>query len=115
MIKPSEFKKLIKEAVREAIQEELKEILLEAIKSPKTIVKENITEVSSHSITPPMKRTPDKNIINDIVSGMKTGAHFTTDNIPKYNPPPVNTSSEGSRLPDGEISLDQITGLMNLR
>ena len=35
------LKKLIKESVREAIQEELKDILLEAVKSPKTVVKEN--------------------------------------------------------------------------
>jgi hypothetical protein len=34
------LKKLIKEAVREAIQEELKDILLEAVKSPKTVVQE---------------------------------------------------------------------------
>ena len=30
-MKPTEFKKLIKEAVREAIQDELKDILLEAV------------------------------------------------------------------------------------
>ena len=34
------LKKLIKEAVREAIQDELKDILLEAVKSPKTVVQE---------------------------------------------------------------------------
>ena len=39
-MKPTEFKKLIKEAVKEAIQEELKEILLEAVRAPKTVVTE---------------------------------------------------------------------------
>ena len=37
-MKPSDFKNIIKESVKEAIQEELKEILLEAIRTPKTIV-----------------------------------------------------------------------------
>jgi phage baseplate assembly protein W len=40
-MKPSEFKKLIKESVREAIQEELKDILLEAIKSNKQPITES--------------------------------------------------------------------------
>jgi hypothetical protein len=41
-MKTDGLKKLIKDAVREAIQEELKDILLEAVRSPKTIVKESI-------------------------------------------------------------------------
>ncbi len=41
-MKPSDFKKIIKEAVREAIQEELKDILLEAVRAPKTIVTESL-------------------------------------------------------------------------
>ena len=40
-MKTLQLKNLIKEAVREAIQDELKDILLEAIKSPKTIVNES--------------------------------------------------------------------------
>jgi hypothetical protein len=40
-MKTTDFKKLIKEAVREVIQEELKNILLEALKSPKQIIKES--------------------------------------------------------------------------
>jgi hypothetical protein len=42
-MKTTDFKKLIKEAVKEAIQEELKDILLEAVKSPKQIVRESYT------------------------------------------------------------------------
>jgi hypothetical protein len=40
-MKPSEFKKLIKESVREAIQEELKDILLEAVRSNKQPITES--------------------------------------------------------------------------
>jgi hypothetical protein len=33
---------------------------------------------------------------------------------PSYTPPPsVNTMGEGSSLPGGEVSLDQIMGIMN--
>ena len=34
---------------------------------------------------------------------------------PVYTPPPVNTAGEGSSLPGGEVSLDQIMGLMNAK
>jgi hypothetical protein len=40
-MKSTDFKKIIKEAVREVIQEELKDILLEALKSPKQVVRES--------------------------------------------------------------------------
>jgi hypothetical protein len=32
---------------------------------------------------------------------------------PTYTPPPVNTAGEGSSLPGGEVSLDQIMGIMS--
>jgi hypothetical protein len=32
---------------------------------------------------------------------------------PSYTPPPVSTMSEGSSLPGGEVSLDQIMGIMS--
>ena len=32
---------------------------------------------------------------------------------PAYTPPPVSTAGEGSSLPGGEVSLDQIMGIMN--
>jgi len=32
---------------------------------------------------------------------------------PVYTPPPVNTMGDGSSLPPGEVSLDQIMGIMN--
>jgi phage baseplate assembly protein W len=51
-MKASEFKKLIKEAVKEVIQEELRDILLEAVKSPKQIVRESYTPSPTHIPTP---------------------------------------------------------------
>ena len=48
-MKSTDFKKIIKEAVREAIQEELKDILLEAVRSPKQVVRESYTPPAPQS------------------------------------------------------------------
>jgi hypothetical protein len=42
-MKLTELRKIIREEVREAIQDELKDILLEAVRSPKTVVTETVT------------------------------------------------------------------------
>jgi len=110
------LKKLIKEAVREAIQEELKDILLEAVKSPKTVVQE--TYSPSPIYQPPVTSTVNHDLKRNLRSMI--GGEFDTvisanssHAQPTYTPPPVNTAGEGSSLPGGEVSLDQIMGLMN--
>ena len=125
-MKPSDFKKIIKEAVKEAIQEELKDILLEAVRQPKTIIRESITPsyttspaypietggISTSGITGTSNVLSSRQAIMGMLDEMKTGnAKFTTNNL-QYAPPPVSTVSEGSKLPDGEVGLDQIIGLM---
>jgi hypothetical protein len=125
-MKPSEFKKIIKEAVREAIQEELKDILLEAVRQPKTIIRESITPsyttspaypvetggISTSGITGTSNTLSSRQAIIGMLDEMKMGkSKFTTNDV-KYAPPPVNTIGEGSKLPDGEVGLDQIIGLM---
>ena len=112
------LKKLIKEAVREAIQEELKDILLEAVKSPKTVVSETYIPVPPR----PLMTQPNGTTVNhDLKRNLRNmiGGEFDaviTANSPHvqptYTPPPVSTMSEGSSLPGGEVSLDQIMGLM---
>jgi hypothetical protein len=112
------LKKIIKEAVREAIQEELKDILLEAIKSPKTAVRENYIPVPSQPIiTQPNGTTVNydlrHNLRNMIGGEFDTVISANSSHAqPAYVPPPVNTAGEGSSLPGGEVSLDQIMGLM---
>jgi hypothetical protein len=113
------LKKLIKEAVREAIQEELKDILLEAVKSPKTVVQETYVPVSPTSInTQPSHTTVNHDLKRNLRSmiGGEFDAVITANSShvqPTYTPPPVNTAGEGSSLPGGEVSLDQIMGIMN--
>jgi hypothetical protein len=115
------LKKLIKEAVREAIQDELKDILLEAVKSPKTIVQESYTGTPFLN-QPVMATGPTTSTVNhDVRRNLRNmiGGEFDTvitanssHAQPAYTPPPVNTAGEGSSLPGGEVSLDQIMGIM---
>jgi hypothetical protein len=112
------LKNLIKSAVREAIQEELKDILLEAVRSPKTVVQETYVPVSPSTVN----TQPNGTIVNhDLKRNLRSmiGGEFDTvvtanssHAQPAYTPPPVNTAGEGSSLPGGEVSLDQIMGLM---
>jgi hypothetical protein len=107
------LKKLIKEAVREAIQEEIKDILLEAVRSPKTVVNENANPIpysTTTHINPDIKR----NLRAMIGGEFDTTISANSSHVQSvYSPPPVNTVGEGSSLPGGEVSLDQIIGLMN--
>ena len=112
-MKTDMLKKLIKEAVREAIQEEIKDILLEAVRSPKTVVNENANPIPY--TTKPTNTNPDikRNLRAMIGSEFDTTISANSSHAqPAYTPPPVNTVGEGSSLPGGEVSLDQIMGLM---
>ena len=103
------LKKLIKEAVREVFQEEMKEILLEAVRSPKTVVTETVQPMKTN-IPVDIKR----NLRNMIGGEFDTTITANSSMIqPAYTPPPVNTVGEGSSLPDGEVNLNQIMNLMN--
>lgn len=110
------LKKLIKEAVREAIQEEIKDILLEAVKSPRAVVQENYIPVPTYQ--PPVTSTVNHDLKRNLRSmiGGEFDATITANSShaqPVYTPPPVNTAGEGSSLPGGEVSLDQIMGIMS--
>jgi hypothetical protein len=108
------LKKLIKEAVREAIQEELKDILLEAVKSPKTIVQENYTPVPTYQQSSTVNHDLKRNLRSMIGGEFDAVISANSSHAqPTYTPPPINTMGEGSSLPGGEVSLDQIMGIMS--
>ena len=113
-MKPSEFKKIIKESVKEAIQEELKEILLEAVRTPKsTPVGTGFGTVTEITAPTPEKRQRYTDILNEtagLSSGMDT-ISLNSNNI--FRPTPTNTAAEGSALPPGEVDISQIMGLLN--
>ena len=113
-MKPSDFKKIIKEAVREAIQEELKDILLEAVRAPKTIVTESIKDTYAQpSLSNPKQLTAAerRNMFTGIVEEMQQGGIANTAYQGTINPTqPVDTIN--GALPSGEVGLDMIMGLM---
>jgi hypothetical protein len=107
-MKSNDFKKLIKEAVREVIQEELKDILLEALRSPKQIVKESYTPpTSTPSYAPPSIDFKSK--YAEVLG--ETAMSFTSQNAVPFRPQvsdPVN-----GNLGAGEVGMDQIMSLLN--
>ena len=119
------FKKLIKEAVKEAIQEELKEILLEAVRAPKTIIKESYApSVQPLTSVPVAPSANAREKYREILGGMMESRNGNISMIsndamsfgaqPGYRPPAsANTAGEGSALPAGEVNLDQIMGLIS--
>ena len=129
-MKPSELKSFIKEAVREAIQEELKDILLEAVRAPKLPIQETYqtnnllqpvtvdTTTQVTNSTPQKSATEKRAMMESIMGDMRRGQdtlNFTTQNIAANTlqiTPGMNTSGDGSKLPEGNVGLDMIMGLM---
>ena len=107
-MKQNALKNLIKQAVKEAIQEELKEILLEAVRAPKQTVVENVQPqktVKGPVMNSKEKRAAYQNILGDMTS------NFNSSHVAKpFNP---QGAMPGGDLPQGELNMDQIMGLMN--
>ena len=129
-MKLSQLKSIVKDAVKEAIQEEMKDILMEAVRSPKQTVYENrmgtpTTDVAAPNPMNPVMQTsmPEDNRIamreniQSVLGGMMPGANgtisATTNNIPLQMTGNVDTASPNGSLPQGDVSMDQIMGLMN--
>jgi hypothetical protein len=121
-MKSTDFKKIIKEAVREAIQEELKDILLEAVRAPKAPIQETY-KMHPVTVDAPTTQVPQKSalekraMMESIMGDMRRGQDtisMTTANLNSFQVPTgVNTSAEGTSLPQGNVGLDQIMALMN--
>jgi len=108
------LKKVIKEAVKEAIQEELKDILLEAVRTPKTVVNESVIKdnYAQPHIEKPKKLTPieRRNMFAGILEEMQHGGVANSSYIGNFNPQPIGLDGA---LPEGSVGLDQIMSLMN--
>lgn len=118
-MKTSQFKQIIKEAVKEAIHEELKEILLEAIKTPRTTVigtPNNGVMLKENIITQPPP-VPVKSPVDvrksylEVLDEMKSGPKSPLEG--ELNITSLDTMSEGSSLPTGQVDLSQIMDLIN--
>ena len=113
-MKLSQLKSIVKEAVKEAIQEEMKEILIEAVRAPKQVVKETVATPKPLPQEDKMKLR--ENMMSDL-DGMMPGNNgtlsATTADMPLQVNGPVDTTSANGTLPQGNVSMDQIMGLMN--
>jgi len=107
------LKKFIKEAVKEAIQEELKDILLEAVRTPKTVVNESVRDTYAQPhIEKPKQLTPTerRNMFAGILEEMQHGGVANSAYVGNFNPQPIGPDGA---LPEGSVGLDQIMSLMN--
>lgn len=114
-MKISELKKIMKEVVKESINESLKDILLEAIKQPQPNHNVNLDNTSQNKTTLPQNNTSKRNItpseykkeMDKIFEGLSNPkSPLAGEFIPNGDPSP------NGRLPDGELTLEQITNLM---
>jgi len=120
-MKLTQFKKVIKEVMRDVIREELKEILLEAVKAPKTITTQPIRESYN---PPPTEHSPPFNPVASPTLLTQEDRRKAYDNIlnetqqqmspqPKQSfTPNPNVDVMNGILPEGEVSLGQITSLL---
>jgi hypothetical protein len=111
-MKTDGLKRLIKEAVREAIQEELKDILLEAVRSPKQIIRESIQpiETPKPSFTQPTMdlRSKYKDVLGE------TALSFTSNDVQQPFRPQSSDPVNGN-LGTGDVGMDQIMSLLNTK
>ena len=113
------LKKLIKESVKEAIHEEIKDVLLEALKSnnkdkssylnpPYTVSHLNPSYTATNASTVKTEinlREKYNQALNE------TTLNFTSQDVPKFSPP-SSVDSVNGKLPDGDVDLSQIMGLL---
>jgi hypothetical protein len=123
-MKSDVFKKIIKEAVRETFQEEIKGILLEAIKNNNSS-KINIGESLNNTggVVPSSPANINNTKKDEWVSTYRTyydnvilgnnnsdSLSFNTSDISTV---PLSSPPMEGALPSGEVSLNQIMGLIN--
>ena len=112
-MKLSQLKSIVKEAVKEAIQEEMKDILLEAVRVPKATVQETVTKKSLPKADKAQLRENMMNVLDGMMPGSDGTLSATTSNVPLNVKGPVDTTSANGSLPEGNVSMNQIMGLMN--
>ena len=119
-MKLNELRKVIREEVKAAIQEELKDILLEAVRSPKTVVTGTTPQQNTTQALPEADKAKLRENMMGVLDGMKPGQDTLSFNSTDARnmggnlqvAPGMNTSGEGSQLPAGNVGLDQIMSLM---
>jgi len=107
------LKKIIKEEVKSAIQEELKDILLEALQAAKRPVQE-----PQSTYTPKVPASGERQKIRESYRNIlgETAASFNSSHVSQpLRVTSTDTASPNGSLPEGEVSMDQIMGLMSAK
>ena len=117
-MKAQELKQLFKEAVREVFQEELKEILLEAVKAPKATVGQGGYGTVTESYVQPTNTKPldpasRKAVMSNILGDMAMGKTITSNSVVANTFVPRGGDAINGTLPEGNVGLDQIMGLLS--
>ena len=115
-MKLTELRKVIREEVREAIQEELKDILLEAVRSPKPTISSGnsftTTPVETNKSSLQEQKEARSAIMNKMMMG-NGNMNLTSADVNTFQARPVDSAN--GQLPEGNVGLDAIMGLMNNR
>ena len=112
-MKLSQLKSIVKEAVKEAIQEEMKDILLEAVRVPKATIQETPAQQSLPKADKAQLRENMMNVLGSMMPGADGTIKATTADMPLQVNGFGDTTSPNGKLPEGNVSMDQIMGLMN--
>jgi len=117
-MKISQLKTIVKEAVKEAIQDELKDILLEAVRAPKQITQPINPPTTQQTSLPETDKVKLRENMMGVLDSMRPGGggniSATTNDIP-LQITNADTAGPNGQLPAGNVSMDQIMGLMNKR
>ena len=112
-MKREEFKKLIKESVKEAIKEELVSSLLEVLKEQRTSPTPNVDKLGLKESLREKMPKPNFNFTTENIANLVNPNQPALHSQQDYNPGVGgNTTGEGSALPPGEVSMNQIANLM---
>ena len=108
-MKLNQLKSIIKESVKEAIQEEMKEILIEAVKTPRQVV---VEDSKKQETLPNEDKLKLRENMMGVLGDMMNNNTITSKNIGQ--PLQIkNTDTMTGSLPEGEVNMSQIMGLMN--
>ena len=103
------LRKVIREEVKAAIQEELKDILLEAVRAPKTVVSE-----VKHQPVVPQQSADQKAQLREALKNTMPDMNFNSTHVQQpLRVTSTDTTSPNGALPTGDVSMDQIMGLMS--
>ena len=111
-MKREEFKKLIKDSVKEAIKEELVSSLLEVLKEHNNPITSNVNKLGLRESLREKMPTPEFKFTTENIANLVAPARPALQSQQDYNPGSGNTTGEGSALPEGEVSMNQIANLM---